>query len=41
MKETNQKVVFVYVDNHDQLIIRSYTPQIPEIWRRRIYEERN
>jgi hypothetical protein len=40
MKETKPKVVFVYVDNHDQLIIRSYTPQEPEIWGRRIYEER-
>jgi len=41
MKEHNSKVVFVFIDENDQLIIRSYTPKEAQVFGRRIYEKRN
>jgi len=41
MKAHNEAVVFVFIDENDQLIMRSYTPKEAQVFRRRIYEKRN
>jgi len=40
MSDHNSKVVFVFVDKNDQLVIKSYTPKEAQVFGRRIYEKR-